>query len=448
MTTNNWLLIYSTSPVQSFITSSRKTRDFFLSSYTLSFITFKLLNFLLKNFKDVDVVYPVLEEQGLYKLLKGDEVTLHDLLVANFPNKFVVILKNKHEVEIKEVRQNLLGEFKKVLNTLYEKSFEELLSFLCEKASEFWGEEKAKIDKNFEKLCEHLDQSKVHFFNYFQPFLVVKKLKDLNEYKLEYNLTEYLLGLRKTFRRYDGKEDGYRTVEGYYPNGCTVCGERLHTVLDLTPLSETADLDESERLCGVCLTKRYSGYFYGKNLKSKEEKQLKQPDKEVLKFLGEVTAELWGKRRDRIVPFTRFPSTNEVSLSREKFAFINTLVENINNENLQAVISKLPLKKLMHNFSSSFTYALNPTYVNKLWSKISTIEGEELKKNLKYLIFLHAEFLSTEYLKKLQNDLSKEENKKELNSLKTYISTLKDLFIVIKQETCIDFEKSFNPTLQ
>ncbi len=472
---NNWLLIYSTSPVQSFITSSRKTRDFFLGSYILSYITYSLLTFTKNQWPfNIEIIYPVLEEQGIYRANKGETVTLHDLLVANFPNKMVLLLKNLDFVEVKEIRNKILQKFEEIKNKLFEASYEEVITQLCKKFQKNQqGNSKKITEENLSRLCEFTEQDKLHFLNYFQPFLIIKKIKGSlsTDYGFEYNYTEHLLGLRKTYRRYDGKEDGFKTfklknnqLEEYYPNGCTVCGERLHLVLNTEPLAETTDIDENERLCGVCLTKRYSGYFFGNSFKEQSNLHLADIDKQVLNFLAEITAKVWNNPRDWVIPFTRFPSTHEVALSREKFLFIDFLIQNpdfIGNEDVKT------LKKLFKNFPESFTYALNPIYINKLWKKIEEqIPNEDKKEILKYLIFLHADFLSTEYLGNLQKSLDKElqklekfldkEDSKETsenimqniinkkNVLENFTGLIKKLFQQIKTDKGIDFEALFN----
>lgn len=60
---------------------------------------------------------------------------------------------------------------------------------------------------------------------------------------------------------YNGKE---------YPDGCTLCGERAHLAVDWKKFKENLQKDikrylkEGEKLCGVCLVKRFAFYYLEK----------------------------------------------------------------------------------------------------------------------------------------------------------------------------------------
>jgi hypothetical protein len=106
----DWLLIFTFSPVQGFIVSAKKTKDLFAGSYLLSFLTYKVLSNLKKNLlMDLEIIYPVLDYPSK---------DLHHLMVGNYPNRFVVLVKDKTKEEVKKVINTVKGNFLKEIDTI------------------------------------------------------------------------------------------------------------------------------------------------------------------------------------------------------------------------------------------------------------------------------------------------------------------------------------------
>ncbi|MDQ7083097.1 MAG: type III-B CRISPR-associated protein Cas10/Cmr2 [Aquificota bacterium] len=84
----SYLLIFTFSPVQGFITTSRRTRDLFTASFILSHLTQTLLENLVQ--KGVRVIYPSKDK---------DKSGFKEAL-ANFPNKLVAIVEDE-EIYVK-----------------------------------------------------------------------------------------------------------------------------------------------------------------------------------------------------------------------------------------------------------------------------------------------------------------------------------------------------------
>ncbi len=250
------LLIFTFSPVQSFISASRRPRDLFTGSYILSYLTGKVIS----NLKDkgVNIIYPQSSED-----LEG---------LANYPNKIVALVENcEVECEVKRL-------FKKTWRGIY-------LSVL--KGTELKKTLKSDVKNQFINQVE----------SYFNIFTLCIPLIDKNEwerrlkvreeneisrdnYGYTYDFAERKLGAKKSWRPYCGQIDDVayekeneKKNEAVFPNGCTMCGERLHLAIDwrrdklkkvFKKENDLRHIREGEKLCAVCITKRFAVKYYFK----------------------------------------------------------------------------------------------------------------------------------------------------------------------------------------
>jgi CRISPR-associated protein Cmr2 len=297
---NKLLHIFTFSPVQGFISNSRRLSDLYHSSLLLSTLTENLM----KVIKDLntEIIYPVLVEDG-----QG---------LANYPNR-IVFLADK--CICKDVIKNFQELWEGVYETILRKVLDEV---------GISKEEKEKIE----------EQAKLHLENYFRAYCEctnseeVKKWKeklkqnlgeDYDDYAVAYDWTERKLGTLKSKKHYEPLMDVYTYNGGKHPDGCTLCGERAHLAVDWKKLIETLQkeerpkyikhyLKEGEKLCGVCLVKRFAFYCLKRqtfpsvhdiaNAKFKEELkdfEQRRPDlanrlKSLLKkYMGEEKLRLW-----------------------------------------------------------------------------------------------------------------------------------------------------------
>ncbi len=101
-----------------------------------------------------------------------------------------------------------------------------------------------------------------------------------------------------------------------YPDGCTLCGERAHLAVDWKKLIENLQkyikhyLKEGEKLCGVCLVKRFAFYCLGRrtfpsvhdiaNAKFKEElKDFEQRRPDLANRLKPLLQQYMGEKKPR-----------------------------------------------------------------------------------------------------------------------------------------------------
>jgi CRISPR-associated protein Cmr2 len=94
--------------------------------------------------------------------------------------------------------------------------------------------------------------------------------KDYDDYAVAYDWTERKLGALKSKKPYEPLVDAYTYNGGKHPDGCTLCGERAHLAVDWEKFKENLQKDikhylkEGEKLCGVCLVKRFAFYYLGR----------------------------------------------------------------------------------------------------------------------------------------------------------------------------------------
>jgi len=255
---NKLLHIFTFSPVQGFISNSRRLSDLYHSSLLLSTLTKSLMEKLIKDL-NTEIIYPVLVEDG-----QG---------LANYPNRIVFLA----DVCMCE---DVVKKFQELWEGIYETIIGKVLDEV-----DISKEEKEKIE----------EQAKLHLENYFRAYCECtnseelekwkEKLKqnlekDYDDYAVAYDWTERKLGALKSKKPYEPLMDAYTYNEGKYPDGCTLCGERAHLAVDWKKLKESLQEDkrkdnirrishylkEGERLCGVCLVKRFAFHYLKKQL--------------------------------------------------------------------------------------------------------------------------------------------------------------------------------------
>lgn len=295
---NKLLHIFTFSPVQGFISNSRRLSDLYHSSLLLSTLTENLM----KVIKDLntEIIYPVLVEDG-----QG---------LANYPNRIVFLADGC-------MCEEVVKKFQELWKGIYETVLREVLDRVG-----ISKEEKEKIR----------EQAKLHLENYFRAYCEctnseeVKKWKeklkqnlgkDYDDYAVAYDWTERKLGALKSKKHYEPLMDAYTYNGGKYPDGCTLCGERAHLAVDWKKLIENLQkqdrlkyikhyLKEGEKLCGVCLVKRFAFYYLGRqifpsvhdiaNAKFKEElKDFEQNYKDRASNLKSLLQQYMGEEKPR-----------------------------------------------------------------------------------------------------------------------------------------------------
>jgi len=302
---NIGIMVFSITPVQSFISKARKLRDYWTGSILLSYLAFEGIRWIIENLGPDHILYPSLIDQPLITeyMVKNWKVNIEEIEfwkkqrkdIANFPNKFVALIPlnyfdditKKIESHVKEAWKKLFNislEFIKDKIDLEENEYNYISEMFKRQSSEFWN-----IDFAAVKLLSINDKNKfselLHKSNYenqekvFEKFFnIVKERYENSEeeivskgifYSTSHSLVQSALASLKVRREVKRKEEpGLK---------CSLCGE--FEVLKTKKYNEgesvekykrsiesfwrklreqfPKEIKENERLCSICFTKRF-----------------------------------------------------------------------------------------------------------------------------------------------------------------------------------------------
>ena len=317
------LLIFSLSPVQSFIVQSRKTQDLWIGSLMLSWLTWNVIFSLVKEFGPDTIVYPNLIRQPfvdhwLFKKIEYEDEKI-EASIPTIPNTFVAIVRKDKET-IQKLKENLNNVFKKIANEIWEffkpnleKCLNEnLIGMLKEKwdrqIKDFWRPFIVMMPWSVEKITKESKEKPVweawenyklltdagdedRFNRYLIEFhgLLKKAIPNIPDKKLPadikagfaypiiFELTQRFHATRKNIRNFEPSEEPAFK--------CTLCGQREA----LSPYDKPerkklqnfweklrkenekleALLSPNEILCTICLIKRLAVEdYFEKEIKS------------------------------------------------------------------------------------------------------------------------------------------------------------------------------------
>ncbi|MEM5810167.1 MAG: type III-B CRISPR-associated protein Cas10/Cmr2 [Candidatus Aenigmatarchaeota archaeon] len=286
---NNSLFLFTVGPVQSFISQARKTQDFYMGSFILSFLTFKAMEIIIDKYGPTNIIYPDLYKQPLMDFwLKKIEIEITDfnensIQLPTIPNRFVAILSTTDENEITALVSEMKGKIKNTIKDAKESIFQKLniipsdLSKINSQLSEFpeiyWVAVPWKIDNrdiSFDDLKEYFEEEVLKNYRDLWDFATKNGEFPPNIglfYEILYSTLEKSMGARKNLREFVQVEEKGRK--------CSVCGERdviffretanknkflrfnLYAI-DLTdnPKVLLKYIADGEGLCAVCFIKR------------------------------------------------------------------------------------------------------------------------------------------------------------------------------------------------
>jgi len=303
-------LQFAIGPVQSFIQTARKTQDFFMGSYILSYLTFQGILKMVELLGPDNIVYPDLRVQPVFKkwlsenIFKGLndfeeflKVEKKELTIANIPNAFLAIVPDGFVQDIaKEISQSI----KDAWDELSEKVKDNIKSLIGTNGyfDTLWDREIksfpeiywvalpwAKMSSNGNEIKEYFKGVKTnliesgYLINLFETlksddiiYKVESKIfrRDIENpgklYSLYYQILNKLLASRKLVREFNtDPEPGYK---------CDICGER-EVLIDKESYSYREvnnfwsklrakfphRFKEKEKLCAVCTVKRLAQDF-------------------------------------------------------------------------------------------------------------------------------------------------------------------------------------------
>ena len=286
-------LLFAIGPVQDFIATARKTQDLWAGSYLLSYLSWSAMKVVAEDFGPDSLIFPdlcgqpfadkwLIDEKGLK--LEEPNISRDELSSPTLPNRFLAIA---HKGSVKDIaekaKQAVKATFKEVCNTVKAKMAETLKIVDSPEWEEVWNRQTEDFIETYWAAVPVDNYN--DFLKAYKPLMGLTSDTDfdklLKEYEAKgfapnigtvygqiYKFTEKTLGSRKTVRDFKQTDE---------PNHkCTLCGVRepvhpgIHNgksgfwqekVLPAFP-----QIRKSERLCAVCVTKRFasSHFFNGK----------------------------------------------------------------------------------------------------------------------------------------------------------------------------------------
>lgn len=270
-------LIFSIGPVQGFIVNARKTRDLWIGSYLLSYLTWQAIKVVAEELGPEQILYPSLLEQPLVDFWLSEKFSLADrppekrLRLATFPNKFTAVVPAEEaEAFARRCESAVRGEWERLTGKIRERLVKEIPSFASAQgiwerqvrqfpevywATYEWGEQPEIIASLYEELT-----GSEHFVEVLKLQQGAYPHNQGTVYAACHELVERALAARKVTRDFEEiDEPGWK---------CTMCGEReiLHDDRDgrgkdfwkevALRLGGHFEPDGRERLCAICTVKR------------------------------------------------------------------------------------------------------------------------------------------------------------------------------------------------
>ncbi|MGC8771095.1 MAG: type III-B CRISPR-associated protein Cas10/Cmr2 [Brevinematia bacterium] len=305
--TNVGIMIFSISPVQSFITKARKLRDFWTGSILLSWLTFEGIRWIIENLGPDHILFPSIVDQPLvieylrknWKMEEKYYPSLHkETDIATFPNKFMFLVPMNYSKDIGEgITTHIKTEWKKITLMVYDyikeklnlsKDQNNIKTLFDEQNENYWDIHWAvtplvtsqNLDESKDLLSENLINKVKEQVDIFHKIYSSPNC-DSNHVGKYYPLSNGLIqgalsALKMSYRNIRTEQQGKK---------CTLCGE-LEALTDKPytgnesaneyktnmdnfwktlretlgfqsdEKKESGELKENERLCSVCLTKR------------------------------------------------------------------------------------------------------------------------------------------------------------------------------------------------
>ncbi|WP_460181162.1 type III-B CRISPR-associated protein Cas10/Cmr2 [Thermodesulfovibrio sp. TK110] len=307
---SNSLFLFTIGPVQSFISQARKTQDFFMGSFMLSYLTFVAMKEIINDFGPTSIIYPDLYKQPLVDWFLKNElnITIKNSYssyvdLPTIPNRFVAIISLTNEKELKETAEKMKDKIKNEIKQAKEQILKGLQINLSEKQKSLFENQLANFSEIYWVAVPWKLENKDITIDDLKDFFEENEIKKLQEicdfaqqneknppnigllYQLLYTALEKSLGARKNLREFSCFEEKGRK--------CSLCGERnvlffreeknpqkflrynpeAINVKDIKnfPLKYLAD---GEGLCGLCFIKR-TFEIYLKSLKGEMQEKFK-----------------------------------------------------------------------------------------------------------------------------------------------------------------------------
>jgi len=247
---NSSLFLFTIGPVQSFISQARKTQDFYLGSFILSYLTFVAMKEVIEQYGPTSVIYPDMYKQPLMdwyliseKEITGDNFEPQAVALPTIPNRFVAIIGTCDDNEIKHlakrIEEKVRVELLNVIDELFEHfelDDEELRQIFEDQFKNFpeiyWAAVKLTVQDSsggikqnvsLEELKDFFSEDYLKKWGEFTEFA-----KNNNQYFNIADVELYYQPLYTTLEKVLRGTKNVRRFEQFEETGrkCSICGER------------------------------------------------------------------------------------------------------------------------------------------------------------------------------------------------------------------------------
>lgn len=278
-------LLFTIGPVQGFIAAARKTRDLWMGSFLLSYLTWHAIKVIAEKLGPDHVLFPSLLGQPLVDLWLHQKDVLaqkpspDQLRLATLPNRFFALVPAEKAEELaKQAEEALREEWRRLAKVVWEKLCDAVSDF--EKAKPIWVRQLAQFpevywaiyrwDATAQDIAERFKNltGSERFLDWLDKSKGAYEHNLGSVYAACYELTERALGARKSLRNFDDRAEP--------ASKCSLCGER-QALSDLNEVPRNwrdwekafwkkvakefpgdVDADGSECLCAICTVKRFA----------------------------------------------------------------------------------------------------------------------------------------------------------------------------------------------
>lgn len=432
-------LIFTIGSAQEFVSTARKTQDFWMGSFILSYLTWEAIKVIAEECGPDAIIFPSLKEQPLVDLWlyeKGINAKpnmdrglflaefQNKLQIANFPNMFTAIVpKQEAEALAKKAEKNLRAKWEKIawsVEFYLQRSVSNRLSKQIAENTSYWNQIRERqtrdlIDRlgifwvvcpwgndveQIKKAYNSIKEKPSNKHNEKDIIELIQEQGDIPNIGAAYPIISALassaLKARKTLRNFNQMQE---------PNWkCSLCGlrEALHPKKTLSErelkefwqaLSHSSNkqnnfrlknrIRKGEQLCTICLVKRLAlETYFSVNYLANNYQQVIIEDEGVFSE-------------------TRFfPSTSSIAVSSFKLEIINRLKEETFDINIfKKYVSKTEL--FLKNCKIYHTSAFLP----KLEKTINNYKGE-LREFVKRFLLIDGDWLFEDSfdIQKLENE--------------------------------------------
>jgi CRISPR-associated protein Cmr2 len=284
-------LLFTIGPVQGFIAAARKTRDLWMGSFLLSYLTWHAIKVIAERLGPDHVLFPSLLGQPLvdFWLHKSDVLaqkpSSDQLRLATLPNRFFAVVPAEQAEELAvQAKDAVRKEWHRLAKIVWQEICQQVPEFA--KAKPIWDRQLAQFpevywaiyewDETPQKIAELFRQltGSERFVKWLEATKGAYEHNQGSVYAACYELTERALGARKALRDFCDRSE---------PAGkCSLCGERQalsdldaqvaqdwwerekefwKKIAQAREFRGDVDSDGSERLCAICTIKRFAAKF-------------------------------------------------------------------------------------------------------------------------------------------------------------------------------------------